>query len=167
MKTSFLCLLAAVLLTGCSRAADPSPVPAQMATPAPAAMGGTYTDAAGVSVAMSNVAAYSVLAPPTASAPNRRDVVLQGILPDKTLIAVSYYYARSVFPTGTGRLLLDAPVELNVMIPPDTYPTRYEMPGSETAYLDIVGVNTVSATYTGPMKPGGPNVTFTFNHLSF
>ena len=167
MKNVLFSILAVALLAGCSRKDDPAPTPAQIAANNPDAPWATYTDAAGVTVTMSNVAAHSVIAPPTYSAPNRRGVVLNGVLPDGTGVAVSYFYARSVFPTGTGRLPLDAPVELNVMTLPAAYPVRFEMPVSETAYLDIVGVNTVSATYTGPMVKNGSNVTFTFNHIAF
>ena len=169
MKTLFLCLLTAALLAGCAHKADPAPTPAQIAANNPDAPWATYTDAAGVTVALNHLNAGSVTAPPfNYGGPDRRAVIVQGMIGDKLNISLSYYYSRSVFPTGQGRLPLDAPVLLvatsGVVGGGDE---RVEVPGSATAYLDIVGVNTVSAAYTGPMKPGGPNVTIIFNHLSF
>ena len=171
MKTALTYLLAAALLAGCSRASDPAPTAAQSATSNPAAPWATYRNPAGDTGLLDQAKAYSVTAPALYMRPTRRAVVLQGITPGRVIINISYYYTTGggVSPfTSTGRLILDAPVAITATPTQGTaQPTEYEIPGGATAYVDFVGPSTVNGVYTGPVAPGGPSVTFTFNHLTF
>ena len=156
------------LLAGCSRKADPAPSPAQLAANNPDAPWATYTDAAGVTVTMSQAKAATATAPPLLyGGAVRRSVFFMGLLPDQARITINYSFTNTAYNgPGSGHIALDAPVTLYVTPQGVGGQDDFEMPAGPGVFVELVAPNTLNATYTGPIVKNGSNVTFTFNHIA-
>ena len=174
MKNLFLALFLLTGLASCGGAKgnDPQPLaPAPAPTPALAATG-TYTDAAGVVVALSalSVKVSKAAAQPTTGA-LRQGIDLTAALPDGRLIRVGYLVAQGALPAVPGPLPLD---EMPYIAGPyAAVDAPLNGPGSKNGYaskeqsngslsLSAVGPALASGRFAGPLLPAaghyGPNL---------
>ena len=113
---------------------------------------------------MTDCKAYSVTATPVLAGP-RRAIAIKAVLPNGTVLDVSYRYLGSAFPGAAG------PVVLNEAIFVDNYPagssgTSYQAPTSTgTLSVESVTPQVVSGTYAGPLVSGGPTVRLVFTKI--
>ena len=171
-------LLAALLLTGCSKSSEPQPQ-TQPQTPPATTSTGTYTDLTGATFPVTNLRAVAsaVLAANGTNATIQR-INVYGTLADGRELVAGLSIASPTFPTTIGPLPMSDPATevyyFRVQPPTDTTPA-YGVRGqsSGTITQERIGPSMLTGTYRGPLRPanGGPAlpnppyISFAFSHV--